>query len=103
MAMVSFINGTQPTTAASLAAQARAEEQASAGYIWHDLSTYQSDPSVCGVGEILAAGLAPYAAMDRWWASPGHHDVIVQDYWDTAAVGGSGGVLVVVFEAHCKT
>jgi hypothetical protein len=92
-----FLSGQQQPSALAEAAQLRAEQQAEAGEIWHDLSAY---PIACGGGEIISAGYAPADAFTAWMGSASHLQVILGG-WDTAAVGYADGVLVVAFSATC--
>lgn len=98
LALYAFIFGMQQPSALVEAAQRRADEQAIAGQLWHDLSQY---PPGCGVGEILSRGYSPIEAFREWLESPPHAHVVEVVEWDHIAVAGSGDVLVVVFHLAC--
>ena len=68
-----------------------------------------NDASVCwsGFGEIIAwenyPDYSPDRAMEMWWNSPPHHDIMLGEgynaaggAWDTAADGGHYSVMVFV-------
>lgn len=95
-----FLSGQQQPSALQVAAQGRAEQQRYATSIWHDLSPY---PRACGTGEVISWGLEPADAFTRWMASPSHLAIITGQQWTSAAVGQSGGVLVVAFVVDCVT
>jgi Bacterial Ig-like domain len=90
----------------------RGGQMAAADVLAHDLTyvtTRLGQLGVCwtGVGEIIAwqsAGMAQsyQFTIDQWWASPGHHAIIVGDYnvaagsWSVSASGGTYSVMVFV-------
>jgi len=90
----------------------RANQMARADVLAHNLpyvTTRLGQLGVCwtGVGEIIAweSGYPTHSyqrTIDQWWASPGHHAIMVGDYnvaggsWSVSASGGTYSVMVFV-------
>lgn len=90
----------------------RGNQMARADVLAHDLpyvTTRLGQLGVCwtGVGEIIAweKGYPTHSyqrTIDQWWASPGHHAIMVGDYnvaggsWSVSATGGTYSVMVFV-------
>jgi Bacterial Ig-like domain/Cysteine-rich secretory protein family len=90
----------------------RGKQMAAADEMYHDL-TYVTQRlgqlGVCwtGVGEIIAweSGYPTHSyqrTIDAWWASPGHHAIMVGDYnvaggsWSVSSTGGTYSVMIFV-------
>ena len=90
----------------------RGNQMARADVLAHDLpyvTTRLGQLGVCwtGVGEIIAweKGYPTHSyqrTIDQWWASPGHHAIMVGDYnvaggsWSVSTTGGTYSVMIFV-------